>query len=71
MDDDIDPALQFFPDGQVDLYGALGVEKDAKEEEIKKAYRRYVCRSMSTASIAHDRCNILFTLPQGGLAIPS
>lgn len=40
MDSNADPALQFFPDGKVDLYGALQVDKDAAQEEIKKAYRR-------------------------------
>lgn len=40
MDDTADPALQFFPDGKVDLYGALGVAKDASEDAIKKAYRK-------------------------------
>ncbi|PWN37076.1 DnaJ-domain-containing protein [Meira miltonrushii] len=40
MNDEADPALQFFPDGKVDLYGALGVNKEATEDEIKKAYRK-------------------------------
>lgn len=40
MERDADPALQFFPDGEVDLYGALGVGKEATQEEIKKAYRK-------------------------------
>ncbi|KAL9940819.1 hypothetical protein V8E36_000307 [Tilletia maclaganii] len=44
MNADEDPALQFFPDGKVDLYGALGVEEKATEEEIKKAYRRLALR---------------------------
>ena len=40
MDDHPDPALQFFPEGKVDLYGVLGVAKEATGEEIKKAYRK-------------------------------
>lgn len=40
MDDKADPALQFFPDGEVDLYGALQVNKEAGQDEIKKAYRK-------------------------------
>ncbi|MCO5555755.1 hypothetical protein L7F22_009300 [Adiantum nelumboides] len=40
MNDEADPALQFFPDGKVDLYGALGINKESTEEEIKKAYRK-------------------------------
>lgn len=38
--DDADPALQFFEEGKVDLYGALGLTKEATIEEIKKAYRK-------------------------------
>ena len=44
MDDHEDPALQFFPDGEVDLYGALGVDKSTSNEEIKKAYRKLALR---------------------------
>ncbi|KAE8217094.1 hypothetical protein CF319_g8740 [Tilletia indica] len=44
MNADADPALQFFPDGKVDLYGVLGVEEKASEDEIKKAYRRLALR---------------------------
>lgn len=40
MERDADPATHFFPDGNVDLYGALGVEKEAGADEIKKAYRK-------------------------------
>lgn len=40
MDDEADPALQFFPDGEVDLYGALGLTKEASEDDIKRAYRK-------------------------------
>ncbi|CEH15564.1 Molecular chaperone (DnaJ superfamily) [Ceraceosorus bombacis] len=39
MDQD-DPALNFFPDGEVDLYGALGLDSSAGSEAIKKAYKR-------------------------------
>jgi len=28
--------------GQEDLYAILGIDKKAKEEEIKRAYRKYV-----------------------------
>ena len=38
--DDADPALQFFAEGEVDLYGALGVSKEATADEIKRAYRK-------------------------------
>ncbi|EST08760.1 DnaJ [Kalmanozyma brasiliensis GHG001] len=38
--DEEDPGLQFFPDGNVDLYGTLGVTKEATQEEIKKAYKK-------------------------------
>ncbi|EPQ31271.1 uncharacterized protein PFL1_01456 [Pseudozyma flocculosa PF-1] len=38
--DEEDPALQFFPDGNVDLYATLGVEKSATGDEIKKAYKK-------------------------------
>ncbi|SPC63168.1 related to DnaJ protein [Ustilago sp. UG-2017b] len=38
--DEEDPGLQFFPDGNVDLYGTLGVAKQARPEEIKKAYKK-------------------------------
>lgn len=38
--DEQDPGLQFFPDGNVDLYGTLGVTKEATQEEIKKAYKK-------------------------------
>ena len=38
--DEEDPGLQFFPDGNVDLYGTLGVAKEATQEEIKKAYKK-------------------------------
>ncbi|CAD6926119.1 unnamed protein product [Tilletia controversa] len=44
MNADADPALQFFPDGKVDLYGVLGIEEKASEDEIKKAYRRLALR---------------------------
>ncbi|CAO1625765.1 unnamed protein product [Parajaminaea phylloscopi] len=44
MDRDADPALQFFPDGEVDLYGALAIKKDASADEIKKAYRKLALR---------------------------
>ncbi|KAK0541850.1 hypothetical protein OC844_007949 [Tilletia horrida] len=44
MNADEDPALQFFPDGKVDLYGVLGVEEKATEDEVKKAYRRLALR---------------------------
>lgn len=40
MDDQDDPGLQFYPDGNVDLYGTLGVEKTATSDEIKKAYKK-------------------------------
>lgn len=40
MDDQDDPGLQFYPDGNVDLYGTLGVAKAATSDEIKKAYKR-------------------------------
>lgn len=40
MNDEADPALQFFPNGKVDLYDALGIKKESSEEEIKKAYRK-------------------------------
>ncbi|SNX87127.1 related to DnaJ protein [Melanopsichium pennsylvanicum] len=38
--DDQDPGLQFFPDGNIDLYGTLVVAKQATQEEIKKAYKK-------------------------------
>ncbi|SJX64580.1 related to DnaJ protein [Sporisorium reilianum f. sp. reilianum] len=38
--DEEDPGLQFFPDGNVDLYGTLGVAKEATQDEIKKAYKK-------------------------------
>ncbi|SPO47610.1 related to DnaJ protein [Moesziomyces antarcticus] len=38
--DEQDPGLHFFPDGNVDLYGTLGVDKDATQEQIKKAYKK-------------------------------
>ncbi|SPO30996.1 related to DnaJ protein [Ustilago trichophora] len=38
--DEEDPGLQFFPDGNVDLYGTLGVTKESTQEEIKKAYKK-------------------------------
>ncbi|UZJ56063.1 hypothetical protein CBS101457_005383 [Exobasidium rhododendri] len=37
---DADPALQFFKEGEIDLYGALGVVKGASADEIKKGYRK-------------------------------
>lgn len=40
MDRDQDPAVQFFPDGNVDLYGALELKAEATQDEIKKAYRK-------------------------------
>lgn len=40
MDDQPDPALQFFPDGDIDLYKTLGVAQEATDQEIKKAYRK-------------------------------
>lgn len=41
MDDREDPISQFFPDAEsVDLYEVLSIPRDAKLEEIKKAYRR-------------------------------
>ena len=41
MDDTADPISQFFPDPEsVDLYQVLSVSRDAKVDEIKKAYRR-------------------------------
>ncbi|KAI0748060.1 DnaJ-domain-containing protein [Daedaleopsis nitida] len=41
MDDREDPISQFFPDAEnVDLYEVLGVESDAKANDIKKAYRK-------------------------------
>ena len=41
MDDNPDPISQFFPDSEsVDLYEVLSVSRDAKPDEIKKAYRR-------------------------------
>ena len=41
MDDTADPISQFFPDAEsVDLYEVLSVSRDAKADEIKKAYRR-------------------------------
>lgn len=40
MDESEDPSLQFFPDGNVDLYSVLGVNKVASQDEIKKAYRK-------------------------------
>lgn len=40
MNDEEDPALQFFPDGKVDLYGALGVAEDGSADDIKRAYRK-------------------------------
>jgi hypothetical protein len=40
MDDQPDPALQFFPDGGVDLYKTLDVKQEATDAEIKKAYRK-------------------------------
>ena len=40
MDDEADPGLHFFPDGNVDLYGTLGVAKEATQEDIKKAYKK-------------------------------
>ncbi|KDN44725.1 DnaJ-domain-containing protein [Tilletiaria anomala UBC 951] len=44
MNDQADPALQFFPDGKVDLYGVLGVAAGASAEELKKAYRKLALR---------------------------
>ncbi|PWY98161.1 DnaJ-domain-containing protein [Testicularia cyperi] len=38
--DEEDPGLQFFPDGNIDLYGTLGVAKEATQEDIKKAYKK-------------------------------
>lgn len=32
--------MNFFPEGEVDLYAALGVEATASADEIKKAYRK-------------------------------
>ena len=40
MDDQEDPALQFFPDGKVDLYATLNVDRDASADAIKKAYKK-------------------------------
>ena len=43
MDDRPDPISQFFPDVEpesVDLYGVLLLTREAKPEEIKKAYRK-------------------------------
>ena len=40
--DEQDPGLHFFPDGNVDLYGTLGVDKDATQDQIKKAYKKCV-----------------------------
>lgn len=38
---DEDPAKAFFPDqDEPDLYGALGLEDSATQDEIKKSYRR-------------------------------
>ncbi|KAN0062500.1 hypothetical protein ACQY0O_005031 [Thecaphora frezii] len=39
MDQD-DPALQFFPDGNVDLYATLGLDQSATQHQIKKAYKK-------------------------------
>jgi DnaJ family protein C protein 9 len=44
MNDEADPALQFFDEGEVDLYSALGVTKEATFDEIKKAYRKQALR---------------------------
>ncbi|PWN43453.1 DnaJ-domain-containing protein [Ceraceosorus guamensis] len=38
--DQNDPALNFFPDGEVDLYGALQLDSSAGSEAIKKAYKK-------------------------------
>jgi len=41
MDDREDPIAQFFPNpDSVDLYEVLFISRDAKPEEVKKAYRR-------------------------------
>ncbi|KAH9934751.1 uncharacterized protein B0H18DRAFT_1114610 [Fomitopsis serialis] len=41
MDDSADPISQFFSDSEsVDLYEVLSVSRDARPDEIKKAYRR-------------------------------
>lgn len=43
MDDTPDPATQFFPGvdpEDIDLYATLGLTKDAKAEDLKKAYRK-------------------------------
>ncbi|PCH38208.1 hypothetical protein WOLCODRAFT_64435 [Wolfiporia cocos MD-104 SS10] len=41
MDDREDPISRFFPDAKdVDLYEVLNVSRDAKPDELKKAYRR-------------------------------
>ncbi|KAG8973393.1 hypothetical protein FRB90_009936 [Tulasnella sp. 427] len=43
MDDTPDPATQFFPGvapEDINLYATLGLTKDAKAEDIKKAYRK-------------------------------
>lgn len=53
--DEQDPGLHFFPDGNVDLYGTLGVDKDATQEEIKKAYKKYVPPSILPYSISSPR----------------
>ncbi|CAO1637898.1 unnamed protein product [Sympodiomycopsis kandeliae] len=44
MERDQDPALNFFPEGEVDLYGALGVQSTSTADEIKKAYRKLALR---------------------------
>lgn len=58
--DEQDPGLHFFPDGNVDLYGTLGVDKDATQDQIKKAYKKYV--PLIPSSLHHLLADV-FPLP--------
>lgn len=45
MEEEADPAITFFGEDEVDLYGTLGVEKTATAEDLRKAYRRLALTS--------------------------